>query len=72
MLDIAYVASMEPEEGRFATFSIAFVSPEQQSPFYKRGQFTEGIELSTSNVVRLASATDPTVTSLALWRDGRA
>ncbi len=71
MLDIAYVASMEPEERRFATFSIAFVSPDSQSPFYKRAQFTEGLELSTANVVRLASATDPTVTSLALWRDGQ-
>jgi len=69
MLDVAFAASMEPEEGRFATFSLGFVPRGRQTTLYKEVPFTTAIELSTANVARLAGATDPALTSLALWRE---
>lgn len=67
LIDIAFTASLEPEENRFATFGLGFVPPGVPMPPYREVQFAEPIELSTRGVANLAAATDSTRTTLALW-----
>ncbi len=68
LLDVAFAASMAPEEGRFATFGLAFLPPESELRSFRRFRFRDSLELSKQEVVNLAAAIDATTTSLAVWR----
>jgi hypothetical protein len=70
LLDIAFTASLEPEENRFATFGLGFVPPGVPSPPYREVRFAEPVALSTRGVANLAAATDSIRTTLALWPGG--
>jgi hypothetical protein len=69
LLDVAFAASMAPEEGRFATFGLAFVSPQAAPPSFKAVRFAQAHELSKQEVVNLAAATDAATSSLAIWAE---
>ena len=55
LLDVAFGASMEPEEGRFATFGLGLDPPRGPKAPYKEVRFTRPRELCTTEVVRLAA-----------------
>ncbi len=67
LLDVAFGASMEPEEGRFATFGLGLIPTRGPQAPYKEVRFTTPRELSTTEVVKLAAGTDSITTSLAVW-----
>ena len=67
LLGVAFAASMEPEEGRFATFGLAFIPPDEERRIIRQLRFSEPLHFSTREVVKLAAATDSTKTSLAVW-----
>src|SRR3954469_14725229 len=67
LLDIAFAASLEPEENRFATFGLGLVPPGALEAPYREARFAEPVALSTRGVANLAAATDSTRTTLALW-----
>src|SRR3954468_8124559 len=67
LLDVAFGASMEPEEGRFATFGLRLIPARVPKAPYKEARFTRPRELCTTEVVKLAAGTDSLTTSLAVW-----
>ena len=67
LLDVAFGASMEPEEGRFATFGLGLIPARGPQAPYKELRFTSPRELCATEVVRLAAGTDSITTSLAVW-----
>ena len=67
LLDVAFGASMEPEEGRFATFGLGLIPARGPKAPYKEVRFTRPRELCTTEVVKLAAGTDSITTSLAVW-----
>ena len=69
LMDVAFVASMAPEEGRFSTFGLGFLPADAELPSFKQVRFGQSLELSKQEVVNLAAATDTAITSLAVWRE---
>ena len=68
LLDVAYAASLQPEEGRLPQFALAYVSPEGPGRHYKACTFSVSKELSTRTVAKLAPATDPSRTYFGVWQ----
>jgi hypothetical protein len=69
LLDVAFGASMEPEEGRFATFGLGLMPARGPEAPYQEVRFTRPRDLSATEVVKLAAGTDSITTSLAVWRE---
>jgi hypothetical protein len=67
ILEAAYVASMESEEGRPLKFALMLrSSSEADEPEYGIARFTEPRPLSTNEIRRLAPATGPSSTFIAV------
>jgi hypothetical protein len=71
LLEVAFAASMEPEEGGLRRFSLGFVSPEGLSPaYYDACKFSKPKELDPKNVAKIAPAADLERSFLAIKPGG--
>jgi hypothetical protein len=57
-MDVALAASMEPGEGRFAAFALAYLEPRGDRRQVEEFRFDKEVPLGPGRVVKLAASTD--------------
>lgn len=71
IIQIAFFASLAEEEGRLVPFDLCYASPGQSGRSYREIRFEHPIQLSVEAIRRLAPATVPDKTLIAIFADGR-
>jgi hypothetical protein len=68
ILDVTYATSLCAEEGRTCTLTIAYVSPRAAAELgHPTFRFAEPLPFEPSQLRKLAPATDPALTCVAVW-----
>ncbi len=80
LFEVMYSASLRTDESRFAAFHIVFLDPRHPDPNPPKRitrdrwdcmHFPQAVPLSASSLVKLAMASDPRSSSIAVWTSPR-